>query len=341
MKIGEIADHLNLAVEGDRDLEVKGLNGLEEAGPEELSFLVDKKHLKAALDSAARALVAPPALELPGKTVIRSDNPYLSVVKITPLLHPPRRPPPGVHPSAVVGQGTQVAPDAAICPNVVLGDNVRIGARSIIGPGSVIEDGAVIGQDCLLHPNVTICWGCVVGDRVIIHAGTVIGSDGYGYLQLGTHQEKIPHLGRVVLEDDVEMGSNNSVDRGTYGQTVIGRGTKIDNLVHIAHNVRIGEHSIILAQAGFAGSTQVGERFIISGQAGVVGHLSVPEKVTVGPKSLLIRPGKSGDVYYGIPGRPYRDWQRSVAQFNTLPKLVKRMNDLLGKEDQGTADEKE
>ena len=334
-KIGDLAEQLHLTVEGDREREVLRITSLDKAGPQDLSFVVDAKHRQQALDSAAGVVVAPPGMALPGKTVMRSDHPYLSVVRLTPLLHPPPRPPAGVHPSAVVGAECQIHPSASIGPNAVLGRRVRVGKGTVVGPGVVLEDEAVLGEESLLHPNVTIGRGCVVGNRVIIHAGTVLGSDGYGFIQLETHHEKIPHLGNVVVEDDVELGANNAIDRATYGSTLIGRGTKVDNLVHIAHNVVIGEHSLILGQVGFAGSTRVGARFTISGQSGVVGHLEVPERVTVGPKSLLVRPGNKGEVYYGIPARPYRDWQRSVAHFNSLDKWVKRIKGLLSKEKSG------
>ncbi|MDH4224396.1 MAG: UDP-3-O-(3-hydroxymyristoyl)glucosamine N-acyltransferase [Deltaproteobacteria bacterium] len=328
MKVSDLAQKANLPYEGDGALEVTRIRGLAQAGPDHLSFITHPKGAAQALQSDARVLVAPPGVSLPGKTVLRAENPRLAIVTLTPLLHPPHTPLPGIHPSAVVDPGASVDPTASIGPCVVVEHGAAVGPGTILMAGVFLGQGAAIGYGCLIHPNVTIGWDCRVGDRVIIHAGTVLGSDGYGYLQQDGRHLKIPQVGIVVVEDDVEIGACNTIDRAAYDITRIGKGTKTDNLVHIAHNVVVGEHSLLLGQVGIAGSTILGPGFVISGQSGVADHITAPEKVTVGPKSLLTRNPKSGEVYYGYPARPVKDWQKSVAHFNSLGKLVEKINAL-------------
>ncbi|MCZ6728654.1 MAG: UDP-3-O-(3-hydroxymyristoyl)glucosamine N-acyltransferase [SAR324 cluster bacterium] len=329
-KIAELANQVGLPFEGDGDMEVRRIRGLDTAREGDLAFLRSPQHAQVALDSEARALVAPEKVELPGKTVIRSPFPQLTIAQLTPILHPRPKPPQGIDPRAVVGRNCSIDPSAAIHPLVSIGDGVTIGARSQLHPGVCVGEGAVIGEDCLIHPNVTVGWGCRIGNRVIIHSGSVIGSDGFGYFMHEGRHVKIPHVGIVVLEDDVEVGGGNSIDRGTYGETVFREGVKTDNLVHIAHNVEVGEHTLLAGQVGIAGSSKIGDHVIMSGQSGVLDHMSITPGVTVGPKSVMTRAGKQGEVYYGFPARPHRDWQRAVAHLNGLDKLIKRFNKLLG-----------
>ncbi len=330
-KMAELAEKIGLPCEGDGNLEVHRIRGLDTAEEGDLTFVKSAKNAPRALASKARALVAPEEVELPGKTVIRSSFPHLTIVQLTPVLHPPTPKTPGIDPRAAVGKDCRIDPSAFIHPLAAVGDGVTIGARSEIHPGVCIGEGAEIGSDCLLHPNVTIGWGCRIGDRVIIHGNSMIGSDGFGYLHHEGRHVKIPHLGIVVIEDDVEIGAGNAIDRGTYGQTIFRQGAKTDNLVHIAHNVEVGEHALLAGQVGIAGSTKLGKYVKMSGQSGILDHMHISERVTVGPKSVMTRPGKEGEVYYGFPGRPQKEWQRSVAQFNALDKLVKRLNKVLGK----------
>ena len=340
-RISELAALVNLPFEGDGNVAVSRVCGLDTARAGDLSFVAAARHAPAALASPVQALVAPEGVALPDKAVIRSAHPQLTLVQLTPHVQPPRPRKPGIDPRAVIGANCRIAPSATIHPLAVVGDGAQVGARSELHPGVVLGEGAAVGADCVIHPNVSIGWGCRVGDRVIVHAGTVVGSDGYGFLQHEGRHVKIPQLGNVVIGDDVELGACNTIDRATYESTTVGSGSKTDNLVHIAHNVQIGEHSLLLGQVGFAGSTRVGHHFIISGQSGVVGHLDVPPHVTVGPKSLLTKAGKSGEVYYGYPSRPMREWRRAVAQFNALDKLVQRIQRLLGREEDAAAQQDE
>lgn len=330
-RISELAAHVGLPFEGDGDLEVRGVMGLDTAGEHDLTFVRGEQNLSKALSSPVRAVVAEVGAELPGKTVIRSPFPHLTVVELTPLLHPTRQRAAGIDPRAVVGEDCLIDPSAVIYPLVSIGDGVMIGARTVVHPGTCVGDGVTLGADCLLHPNVTVGQGCQVGDRVIIHSSTVIGSDGFGYLQHEGRHVKIPHLGIVVLEDDVELGGGCAIDRGTYGPTTIGKGAKLDNLVHIAHNVQVGEYALLAGQVGIAGSTKVGKYVRMAGQSGVLDHMSISAGVTVGPKSVMTRPGDENGVYYGYPARPYKDWQRSVAYINGLEKLTRRVKKLWDK----------
>jgi UDP-3-O-[3-hydroxymyristoyl] glucosamine N-acyltransferase len=277
-----------------------------------------------------RALIAPPDMALPGKTVIRSPHPQLTLAELTPLLHPRAAPAAGIDPRAAIGPGCRIAPSATVQAAAVLAEGVTVGERSVIGAGTYLGEAVTVGADCMLHANVTVEWGCRLGDRVIIHAGTVIGSDGFGFIQHQGRHVKIPHVGIVAIGDDVEIGANCTIDRATYESTVIGEGTKMDNLVHIAHNCEVGAFALFAGQSGVAGTTKIGQYFVVGGQSGVVGHLVIPERVTVGPKSMMSRPGASGGVYTGIPARPMREWKRAVAEFYALPRLMRRLRRALG-----------
>jgi UDP-3-O-[3-hydroxymyristoyl] glucosamine N-acyltransferase len=319
--VRELAERVNLPFEGDGAWEVRRARGLDSAGAEDLSFVQSAKFLAQALASPVRVLIAPPGLELPGKAVIRSPHPHLTLTQLMPVLHPGARPEPGIDPGAVVAPGVHIAASATVRAGAVIESGARVGERTVIGAGTFLGEGCAVGADCVIHPRVTIEWGCRVGDRVVIHSGTVIGSDGFGFIQHEGRHVKIPHVGNVVIGDDVEIGANCAIDRATYDSTVIGEGTKMDNLVHIAHNCRVGPHSLFAGQSGVAGTTTLGAYFVVGGQSGIVGHLVVPDRVTVGPKSMMSRPGTSGEVYAGIPARPMREWKRAIAQFYGAPRL--------------------
>lgn len=333
-KAADLAEMAGLILEGDGSLEVDGVSPLGNAGERELSFVQSESYRDAALASPARVLIAPEGMDLPGKTVIRSPHPHLTHAQLTPVLHPVPAPRAGVHPQAAIGQGCTIDESATIHPLAALADGVTVGAHTEIHSGVSLGRDVVVGKDCLIHPNVVVGWGCKIGDRVILHGGTVIGSDGFGFVQHEGRHVKIPHVGIVVVEHDVEMGANCTIDRGTYKQTVIGEGSKLDNMVHIAHNVQVGAYSLMAGQSGIAGTTSVGKYFTVGGQGGVAGHLDLPDHITVGPKSIMTRSGDSGEIYYGFPARPMREWRRAIAQFYGLPKLVSRINRLLKNEEE-------
>jgi UDP-3-O-[3-hydroxymyristoyl] glucosamine N-acyltransferase len=331
--IRDLAQRVGLSYEGDGALEVKRVRGLLTAGADDLSFVASANFLRQALGSPVRALIAPPGMELAGKTVIRSPFPQLTLVQLTPVLHPPPpRPLPGIHPRAIIGQNCSIAPSASIGPNAVLGDRVTIGERTTIGANTAIADGVSIGDDCEIHANVSIYHECRIGQRALIHSGAVIGARGFGLLQHEGRHVYVPHIGNVVIGDDVEIGANTCVDRATYESTIIRDGTKLDNLVHVGHNVTLGEHTILASQVGMAGSTTTGKYFLVGGQSGINGHLDIPDRVTVAPRSGMTRPGKSGVTYAGYPARPFREWTRAVAAINLLPRLLPRLREVLGAE---------
>lgn len=335
----ELSEALGLAIEGDPQLSVTRVTSLAAAEQDHLSFVIAEKHAVEALQSKARVLIAADGISLPGKTVLRARNPMRMVVEAIQILAPVREPRPGIDPTAAIGPECEIAESAEIRASAVLGARVRIGSNTIIGSNVNIGDDVQIGGNSEIHPAVTIYKRSQIGNRVIIQAGSVIGSRGYGYVQDEGRHWAIPHTGNVIIEDDVEIGANNTIDQAVFESTIIRKGTKLDNLVHIAHNVEVGENSLILGQVGVAGSTRLGSYFVISGQSGVADHLTVPAKVTVGPKSLLTRPGRSGEIYYGSPARPAKQWRRSIAILNQLGRLSLGMAGKLASPKAGKGDD--
>lgn len=260
--------------------------------------------------------------------VILSDNPRLAFTRIAVRLHPPRRPPAGIHPTAVIAADAVVAADAAIGARAVIEAGARIGAGAAIGPGCVIGAGAVIGAGSWLHANVVVAEGCVLGARCVVHGGAVIGSDGFGFALDGARWEKTPQLGRVVVGDDVEIGANTAIDRGAIDDTVIERGVKLDNLIHVAHNVVIGEDTAIAACVGIAGSTRIGKRCTLAGQVGVVGHIEIADDVHVMGAAVVSHTIREPGTYAGSPLEPYQDWLRNAVRMRQLDDLARRLKAL-------------
>jgi UDP-3-O-[3-hydroxymyristoyl] glucosamine N-acyltransferase len=234
----------------------------------------------------------------------------------------------GVAPEVVRGQDVEIGPDASFWPFVTLGDRAKIGARVTLYPGTFVGEDAVIGDDSVLHPNVTVGRGCIIGKRVTIHAGTVIGSDGFGYVMHDGRHQKIPQLGTVEIEDDVELGANVTVDRATFGRTLIRRGTKVDNLVQIAHNVTIGEHSILTAQVGIAGSTKLGSYVVVGGQAAITDHIELGDRVMVAGRAAVSRSVAAGQVVSGAPAIPHEIFVKAQAVIPRLPELRQQVRDM-------------
>lgn len=319
----EIAAHIGCAYDGDGSTPIKGVAGIRDAARGDITFLSNPRYLKDLASTGASAVVASPGVDAGRLAVIRADNPYYAFSRIVKLFAPVREHLKGVAEGARVNDGAVVAKDASVYPNAFVESGASVGARSVLYPGVYVGEGAVIGEDCILYPNVVVREGVRIGDRVIIHGGTVIGADGFGYAtEKGVHH-KIPQIGGVVIEDDVELGANVTVDRGALGNTVIKRGTKIDNLVMIAHNVVVGEDSLIVAQVGVSGSTELGHHVVLAGQVGVVGHLKIGDGVQVGAKSGVARDLDDWQVYSGIPAIPHKDWLKVQAVLPKLPELKK------------------
>ena len=316
-------------MEGDSGIEIHRVAALESAGPGDLSFLANPKYSSALEATRASAVIVGATTTGSPCAVIRSQAPYLTFARAAQVLSPERRPEPGVHALASVAPDATVDRTATVGAYAVIAGGVRIGARTVIHPHVVIGAGAVVGADCLLHAHVSIRERCVLGDRVIVQNGAVIGSDGYGFAQRpdGSH-EKIPQVGPVVIEDDVEIGANTTIDRPAVGETRIKTGTKIDNLVQIAHGVVVGQHALLAAQVGIAGSTIVGDRVMFGGQAGISGHLVIGDRVRLAAKTGVTGSIDADGYMSGYPSLDTHEWRRANVVFRKLPEMRKLLKDL-------------
>ena len=323
----EIADWVDGVALGDDSLVIDGITGIDEAGPSDLTFAVPP-HLERALLSKAAAVIVPIAVESYAKPAIRVANPRLAFTRLLALFNPLPQVERGVNPTAVVGKNVRLAEGVAIMAQVFIGDDVSIDAGTVVYPQSYVGEGSIIGRDCLIHPRVTLRERTVLGNRVIVQSGAVLGGDGFGYITVDGEHLKVPQVGNVVIEDDVEIGSNTAIDRATTGSTVVKRGTKIDNLVHLAHNDIIGEHCFIVAQTGISGSVTVGDHVTLAGQTGTAGHINI------GANSVFIgRAGITKDTpanYFGAgtPARPHQEWLREQVALHKLPDALKRLREL-------------
>jgi UDP-3-O-[3-hydroxymyristoyl] glucosamine N-acyltransferase len=333
--LGELAARVGGEVQGDGGLRIEGVASLEEASPAHLSFFSNKKYRRAFEASRAGAVVVDAGTDVPqGRTVLRAKDAYLAFARISTLFHPPRAALPEISPAAAVHPGANVHPSAQVMPLASVAAGARIGARTILFPGVQVGEGARVGDDCLVHPNVVIREGCVVGDRVILQPGCVIGSDGFGFAfdaeggGQGPRHYKVPQVGNVVVEDDVEIGANTCIDRATLGTTRIGRGAKLDNLVQIAHNVEVGPLSLLVSQVGIAGSTKLGMGVIAAGQVGIVGHLEIGAGARIGAQSGISSDLAPGETVSGSPAHPHAKWLRNVAAFEHLAEMRKELREL-------------
>ena len=301
---------------GSPQASITSLASFEEAGPNDLTFVTGDRMLKTSGPTAAGMLLSHRRLTEISNPHIVVANPTLAFAQVAHAFFCPVAPPRGIDAAVVRGINTQVGPDVSIWPGVTLGDRVTIGARVRLYPGVFVGDDTTIGDDTLLYPNVVVREGCTIGARVIVHSGTVIGSDGFGYVQDQGRHYKIPQLGGVTIEDDVELGANVAVDRATVGQTVIKQGTKVDNLVQIAHNVTIGAHSILVSQVGIAGSTRVGHHVMIGGQAGVADHIVIGDQVMVAARAGVNRNLEPNQMSPGLPSCPMKCGSKPKPSFH-------------------------
>jgi len=330
LELGELAERLGgRAVEGDPRFRVDAVATLEQGGASALGFVRGAAWAGALAGSRIGAVIAPPGVGVGGRPAIRSPLPSLDFARATALLVPEPRPAPGVHPSAWVAPTARVHPSATVGPRSVVGERSEIGAGTVLVASVTVLQGVRVGADCRLHAGVVVRERSRLGDRVILQPGVVIGGDGFGYeFNERGESEKVPQVGDVVIEDDVEIGANSTVDRARIGSTRIGRGTKIDNLVMIAHNVVIGPHSLIVAQTGIAGGTVLGERVIAMAQSGFAGHLHVGDGVFVGARGGVIEDLPAKARVWGFPAVPERAWHRTTAWLARLPELAKRVRAL-------------
>jgi UDP-3-O-[3-hydroxymyristoyl] glucosamine N-acyltransferase len=324
----EIAQLLGGEVLGDPALVLKGFAPADRAQPGDLTFAENESYFARAEQSAAAAVIVDGALGSSRKTLIRVPNARIAFAKVLPLFFPEPVFAPGIHPTAIVPADAQVDSSAHIGPYCVLEPGVRIGPRSVLRGGDFLGANCQLGEEVHLFPNVVLYPGTEVGHRVRIHSGTVIGADGFGYVQDGGVHRKVPQIGNVIIRDDVEIGANVAIDRGALGPTIIGQGSKIDNLVQIAHNVTLGEHCLIVSQAGIAGSSKLGNYVILAGQAGVAGHLKLGHRVSVGAQSGVMHNIPDGEKWLWTPAQPDRQAKRQMIALQQLPELLRRVAEL-------------
>lgn len=328
--VGEIAELVGGVVVGDPETVITGLNGIEQAQVGDLTFLSNPRYARHLETTCASAILAPPELDAQDKTLIRVKNPYAAFVQVLRAWAEPLKVtlPEGVHETAVLGSDVILGEHAAIGPHVYVGDGTRLGNGVVLHHGASIGAGCTIGDETVLYPNVVVRERVIIGARCILHAGAVIGSDGFGFAPLGGSWFKIPQVGTVVIGDDVEIGSNTAIDRATFGRTVVGRGTKIDNLVQVGHNVQIGEHCVISGMAGIAGSTIIGDHVTIAAQVGIADHLEIGEGVTLGARAAVGQSVKPGKVMSGHPLMEHQDELRMLAAMRRLPDMPRRLRDV-------------
>jgi UDP-3-O-[3-hydroxymyristoyl] glucosamine N-acyltransferase len=334
--VAELAGRVGGVVAGDSQLRIERVRELDDASAGDISFYSNRRYRRALEVTRASAVLVEPDCNPPaGRTYIEVPSPYLAFAKVSALFHPTPAAVPGIAPQAVIHPSADVHPTAQVMPLACVAAGARVGARTILHPGAVVGEGARIGDDCLLYANVVVREQCLVGNRCILQPGCVVGSDGFGFAfdpqgdgAGGPRHFKIPQAGTVVIEDDVEIGANTCVDRATLGRTVVGRGTKIDNLVQIAHNVEVGPLSLMAGQSGIAGSTKLGKGVVLGGQVGVVGHLQLGEGCRFGARTVVRGDVPAGASWAGDPAHEVQEWLREMAALRRLPGLLKRVKEL-------------
>jgi UDP-3-O-[3-hydroxymyristoyl] glucosamine N-acyltransferase len=332
VKLRDLAERLHCRLEGDGDLDITRVTGIEDAGPGDLTFLANPKYAALVAQTRASAVILSDGAPAAPCAMLRAAHPYRSFADALGVLGRNEQPPAGIHPSAIVAPDARIGADVSIGPLVVIGSGAEIGDRVALHPHVVIGPGARIGPDSILHARVSVRERSVLGARVVVQDGAVIGGDGFGFVtdSDGRHH-KIPQQSIVVIEDDVEIGANTTIDRPAVGETRIGRGTKVDNLVMIAHGVQIGEGTILAAQVGIAGSSTLGRGVVLAGQVGVAGHIEIGDRARATAQTGIPSSVAAGALVSGYPAIDNREWLKAVAIFRTLPDLKRRLSDLVGR----------
>ncbi len=328
--LADIAERTGGRLFGDARCEITGVAGIRDAGPGDITFVANPRYVRDLATTSASAVIVSEAIAVPeGRSGLVHEDPSLAFAQVVEMLFPPpARPEPGVHPGSLVDPGASLGTDVSIGPFVVVEAGARIGDRTVLAPLVYVGTEATIGADCLLYPHVSVRERCVLGDRVIVHCGAVIGSDGYGYVQIGRRHEKVPQVGTVEIGDDVEIGANVCVDRARFDTTLIKRGTKIDNLVQVAHNVQIGEDTLVIAQVGISGSTEIGDNVILAGQSGLAGHIRVGDGAIVTGRAGVTKSVPPGQTVAGMPARPYAEYVRGKAALATMTEWTRKVRAL-------------
>ena len=323
----EIAELVGGVLTGEGSVTISGITNIAEAGPGDITFAVPP-HLEKAAASEAGAVIIPESVATFAKPAVRVANPRLAFTKLLAVFTPPLTIERGIHPTAIIGSHVQLGHNVAILPCAVVSDNTVIGDNTVLYPHTYIGPEAIIGSDCILHSGVAIRENCQIGNRVIIHNNAVIGSDGFGFVTVGGTHTKVPQVGNVIIGDDVEIGACVTIDRATTGSTVVKNGTKIDNLVHLAHNVIVGENCFFVAQTGIAGSAKIGNNVTFAGQSGCGGHISVGDNCIFAARGAPINDVPAGSFWAGFPARPHKEWLRTEAAAAKVPDLLKKVRDL-------------
>lgn len=328
LSVRKIAELVRGEVVGDGDFIIRGVAPFENAGPDDITFAATASYKKRVDETRATAVIVTHEVCESKKILVRVKNPSLALAKISTLFHPVFRPVVGISQDAHVGKNFKCGIDISVYPGVFIGDDVTLGDRVTLHPGVVIDNHVVAGNDVVVYPNASILERCQIGSRVVIHAGSVIGSDGFGFASDGDRYHKIPQTGIVRIDDDVEIGACNTIDRATFGRTWIKRGVKTDNLVHVAHNVVVGEDTVLVAQVGISGSVTIGDRSILAGKAGVAGHLKIGDGVTIGPQAGVTKSVPDAQIVSGFPAVPHRLWLKVSNIIPKLPDMKKKLREL-------------
>ena len=329
MRVQELAEIVSGRVVGDGGTRIERIADLDHAREGEIAYVDNEKLFAAAAESRASCLIVKDGVEVPDRTLIVVANPKLAFALVGAALHPAVRREPTIHPTAVVAETADIALTAYVGPNVCVGEYTHVGAYTRLEAGVVLGSNVTVGDDCVLHPNVVLYDGVSIGTRVILHAGVCLGADGFGYVRHDLGYQKFPQIGTVVIEDDVEIGAHSCVDRAALGRTRIGRGTKLDNMVHVGHNCDIGERVVIAAQTGISGSVVIEDDAVIGGQVGFGDHTRVQKGAIIGSKAgilpgKIVRPG----VWWGIPVQPLDQYKRMNAHMNRLPEMREKLKRL-------------
>lgn len=328
LSLATIAEVVNGEIKGDKNKKICGVAPFDDASGDEITFAAHAKFLKNIDETNAGAVIVPRDFQGSSKNILQVDNPHLAFTMVLNLFYTPLKPKPGISSYACIGKNFVCGREASIAPYVVIGNNVTVGHGITLGPNVVVGDNVVMENHVQIYPNVTILERCTIGNRVIIHAGTVIGSDGFGFASDGKKYYKIPHTGIVRIDDDVEIGAGNTIDRATFGKTWIKSGVKTDNLVHIAHNVTVGENSVLVAQVAIGGSAIIGKNAILAGQVAIADHLILGDDVTVVGQSGVAKSVPSGEIVSGSPAITHRLWLRVQKILPRLPELKRKLEDM-------------
>lgn len=327
--LGELAQYVGGRVKGNKDIKIRGVKPIDEAEEGYITFLSNVRYEKKLNNTAASAIIVSPKFESIDKPLLISDNPYLAFAKIVDLMmNPEIEYPKTIHETAVISPTAHLGEEVSIFPHVYVGERTRLGNRAVLMPKVYIGDDCVIGEDTIIHPNVVIYANTRIGNNVTIHANSVIGSGGFGYAPDGSDYFNIPQVGKTVIEDDVVIGDNTTIQRGALEATRIGRGTKIGSQCQIAHNVIIGENTLLIGQVGIAGTARVGSNCVLAGGVGIVGHVTVGDRVTIGARSGVTNDLPSGGTYLGYPAVSIEKTRRSQIAVHRLPKLIDELRSL-------------